>query len=67
MTRFAVEQVKEKYGTLRFYCGGTDAIHTYVCLAERLSSVTCEDRGKRGKANDSGWIRTQCDTCRNEE
>jgi len=60
-----VVQVKEKFGTLRFYCGGTEAIDKYVRLAERFSSVTCEDCGKLGKANDSGWIRTQCDACRN--
>jgi phage FluMu protein Com len=60
----AVVQVKEKFGTLRFYCGGTEAIDKYVRLAERLSSVTCEDCGKLGKVNDSGWIRTQCDACR---
>jgi hypothetical protein len=64
-TGFAVQQVKEKFGTLRFYCPGNDAIDRYVQLAERLSSVTCEDCGKRGTANDSGWIRTQCDDCRN--
>lgn len=63
-TGFAVVQVKEKFGTLRFYCGGTEAIHKYVRLAERVSSVTCEDCGNLGKANDSGWIRTQCDACR---
>ena len=66
-TGFAVVQVKEKFGTLRFYCSGTDAIYKYIQLAERLSSVTCEDCGKPGKANDSGWIRTQCDACRNRE
>jgi hypothetical protein len=64
-TGFAVQQVKEKFGTLRFYCPGNDAIGRYVRLAERLSSVTCEDCGNRGTANDSGWIRTQCDECRN--
>jgi hypothetical protein len=64
-TGFAVQQVKEKFGTLRFYCGGTDAIQRYIHLAERLSSVTCEDCGKPGTANDSGWIRIHCDACRN--
>lgn len=63
-TGFAVQQVKEKYGTLRFYSPGNDAIHKYVWLAQRLSSVTCEDCGKPGTANASGWLRTQCDDCR---
>jgi hypothetical protein len=65
-TGFAVMQVKEKFGTLRFYCSGTDAIDRYIRLAERLSAVTCEDCGRPGKANDSGWIRTQCDECRDK-
>lgn len=63
-TGFAVQQVKEKFGTLRFYCPENDAIYRYVCLAERLSAVTCEDYGKPGIAIDSGWIRTQCEECR---
>jgi hypothetical protein len=63
-TGFAVQQVKEKFGTLRFYCSGNDAIYRYVRLAERLSAVTCEDCGKPGTTKDSGWIRTQCEECR---
>jgi hypothetical protein len=65
-TGFAVVQVKEKYGTLRFYCPGMDAIQKYVCLAERLSAITCENCGKRGAPNDSAWIRTLCGACREE-
>ncbi len=64
-TGFAVVQVKEKLGTLRFYCPGTPAIDKYICLAERLSAVTCEDCGKPGHANESGWISTLCEECRN--
>ena len=64
-TGFAVQQVKEKFGTLRFYHPGKEAIDRYVRLAERLSSVTCEECGKRGAPNDSGWIRTQCNDCHN--
>lgn len=64
-TGLAVQQVKEKFGTLRFYCGGTEAIDKYIHMAERLSAITCESCGKPGKAYDSGWIRTLCDSCRN--
>ena len=64
-TGFAVVQVKEKYGTLRLYCPGTPAIDKYIRLAERLSAVTCEDCGKPGQANESDWISTLCDECRN--
>ena len=64
-TGFAVVQVKEKYGTLRFYCPATPAIDKYTRLAERLSAVTCEDCGKPGEPNESGWISTLCEECRN--
>jgi len=63
-TGFAVQQVKEKFGTLRFYCVGTEAIHRYIQLAERLSAITCEECGKPGTPNHSGWIRTLCEDCR---
>ncbi|HMI53388.1 MAG TPA: hypothetical protein VK525_17880 [Candidatus Saccharimonadales bacterium] len=65
-TGFSVMQVKEKFGTLRFYCDSSDAINRYIRFAERLSAVTCEDCGEPGKPNDSGWIRTQCDPCRDK-
>ena len=63
-TGLAVLQVKEKFGTLRFYCDGTKAIHRYIRLAERLSSVTCEECGKPGTPSHSGWIQTLCEDCR---
>ena len=60
-TGFAVQQVKEKFGTLRYYCGGTDRIYAFVRLAERLSEHTCEECGRWGKVRDGSWIRTLCD------
>lgn len=66
-TGLAVAQVKEKFGTLRFYCGGSETIHKYINLAERLSSVTCEDCGEQGTTAEShGWISTLCDACGNK-
>ena len=55
-------QVKEKYGTLRFYyTGGDDYIDGVVAMAEYMSEVTCETCGAPGKLRDSGWVRTLCD------
>jgi len=65
-TGLAVQQVKEKFGTLRYYCGGSETIFKFISLAERLSAVTCEDCGKRGTANNSRWITTLCEECRGE-
>lgn len=55
-------QVKEKFGTLRFYyTGGDDAIDGMVQLAEAMSAVTCDVCGAPGKKNSSGWISTRCE------
>ena len=58
-----LDQVKEKFGTLRFYySGGDDAIDGMVRMAEAMSSVTCEECGKLGELRkDIGWYLTLCD------
>lgn len=58
-----VIQVKEKFGTLRFYINeGTDDIHRRIAKAEMESATICEATGKHGKLrNDLGWWRTLCD------
>jgi len=59
------EQVKEKFGTLRFYYrGGDDAIDGMVRMAESMSGVTCEECGAPGTTGGQGWISTLCETHR---
>lgn len=59
------EQVKEKFGTLRFYYrGGDDYISGLVSMAESMSGVTCEQCGAPGETNGQGWISTLCETHR---
>ena len=54
-------QVKEKFGTLRFYIyGGDDYIQGAIAMAEEMSARTCEVCGKPGKPQGGGWIRTTC-------
>lgn len=54
-------QVKEKFGTLRFYYnGGDDTIEGMVDMAESMSAVTCEDCGNPGKLVGQGWYSTRC-------
>ncbi len=56
-------QVKEKFGTLRFYySGGDDFVRGVAYMAESMSAVTCETCGAPGSARGGGWIRTMCDT-----
>jgi len=55
-------QVKEKFGTLRFYySGGDDAVRGMVSMAESMSACTCEECSIPGKVRHGGWIRTLCD------
>lgn len=56
------EQVKEKFGTLRFYTnGGDDVTRGMIYMAESMSSVICEQCGNKGKLREGGWLRTLCD------
>ena len=57
-----VDQIKEKFGTLRFYyTGGNDTISGMVSMAESLTGQICETCGDRGERRSGGWIRTLCD------
>jgi hypothetical protein len=56
-----LDQVKEKFGTLRFYyTGGDDVIDGMVRMAESMSGVTCEVCGKPGTSTGGSWIKTAC-------
>lgn len=59
-----LDQVKEKFGTLRFYyTGGDEYIHGMVALAEAMSGVTCESCGNPGERKGGGWVHTYCEPC----
>jgi len=61
ITQVTLDQVKEKFGTLRFYySGGDDYIRGLVSMAESMSGVTCETCGKPGTSTGGGWIKTVC-------
>ena len=57
-----IEQIKEKFGSLRFYYqGGDEYIAGLVSMAESMAGVTCEDCGSIGESRNGGWIRVLCD------
>lgn len=57
-----VEQIKEKFGGLRFYYqGGDEQIHGMVRMAEAWAGTACEECGGIGKRRGGGWVRTLCD------
>jgi len=59
-----LDQVKEKFGTLRFYyTGGDDEISGMVRMAESMSGVTCEECSAPAETHGPGWIRTICEPC----
>ena len=55
-------QIKEKFGTLRFYYqGGDDYIRGLEAMADSISAVMCEECGKPASCSTDGWIRTLCE------
>lgn len=62
--QYCAAQVKEKFGTLRFYMAGTnEEIEAAIDEAEAESAVTCEVCGAPGaeRTSKSGWISTLCE------
>jgi hypothetical protein len=65
--RFTAEDIKSKYGTLRFYFGGhlsdgaKDRVEEAIELAEARSACTCETCGAPGRLYERGdWLATAC-------
>jgi hypothetical protein len=70
---FKVAQIKEKFGTLRFYWDGKDyeretsepdSIDLAIERAEARSAKECEKCGAQATTKRRGyWVYTQCDAC----
>ena len=61
-SQVVVEQIKEKFGGLRFYYqGGDEYINGLVTMAESWAAHSCETCGAPGERRSGGWIRTLCD------
>lgn len=62
-------QVKEKFGSLRFYVGiqgvkeECDHIYAMIDAAEAASATACEFCGKAGELRPGGWWHVACDPC----
>ena len=68
--RASVEQVKEKYAGLRFYCAPTsEACQARIDLAEAASKTICQFCGDPGKTTLYGkyWLMTTCPACDERE
>ena len=65
-----IGQIKEKFGTLRFYPGGcTEEQWKLIREAERKSATVCECCGtiENVKLYTDGWYTTKCLSCRNKK
>lgn len=56
-----IVQVKEKFGTLRFYVhGGTTEMSNYIDFAEAMTAHVCEKCGAPGKSRSGSWVKVLC-------
>ncbi len=64
-----VMQVKEKWGSLRFYIGtGSNRTFNLIAVAEKESETTCECCGKPGEIKvHNGWYLCRCPNCESKE
>lgn len=61
-------QVKEKFGTLRFYTNAADDyVHGLISMAESMSARTCEECGSPGETYYDGWHVTLCEKHASEQ
>jgi hypothetical protein len=60
---FYAVQIKEKFGTLRFYMNQQDDYMSgAIRMAENMSAHICEECGARGRVRHSlAWVKTLCD------
>lgn len=61
---YTTSQVKEKFGTLRWYMSGaSNEVFALVVKAEQESGKTCEECGNKGRLRGKNWVWTRCNKC----
>lgn len=68
---YRITQVKEKFGTLRFYASphpgpsteGWAQFDATIRKYEERSATICEQCGAPGTLRDGPWVKTHCDPC----
>ena len=66
--QFTAEQIKEKFGGLRFYgYNSDDEISAMISIAESLSVRTCEYCGDKATIQTKGWVKNLCDKCNDKK
>ena len=66
-TTTVATQVKEKFGSLRFYVSSAeDEVFDLIDKAENASEEICEECGAPGKTEGKMWLKTLCKKCLKE-
>lgn len=64
LRKYRIMQIKEKYGSLRWYdSGNNEEIQNIINKYEEISSRTCINCGKPAKYISRGWISPYCENC----
>ena len=69
LEEYRISQIKEKYGTLRWYdFGTTQKVYDIVAKYEYISGFICQNCGRpyAKEFNTGGWICTLCENCASE-
>jgi len=65
-----IDQIKEKFGGLRFYVqvgrSISERVYERISQAETESLTVCETCGSPGIPRTSSWIKVRCDKCEQE-
>lgn len=64
LRKYRITQIKEKYGSLRWYDAGNNVeIQNIIDKYEEISTKTCINCGKPAKYISRGWISPYCENC----
>ena len=64
LDKYRITQIKEKYGSLRWYDNGnTEKGYEIIRKYEKLSYKTCINCGRPATKISTGWISPYCDKC----
>jgi len=64
LKEYRIMQIKEKYGSLRWYDAGNNAeIQNIINKYEEISARTCINCGKPAEYISRGWISPYCENC----
>jgi len=59
---YKIDQIKEKFGGLRYYVSGAgQEAHDVIAAAEEEAARTCDICGEPGELRRGGWLVTRCD------